>query len=146
MSALVVRLTRFSRLTGVIGALGASGRAEAIPVLVDALEDDASRPVAEAALRKFGKRTEGALLNAATVQLRYPNANAHRACASVEARSDSLAEIGVARQTWPILRQLMDDTDLKIAMLARPRFAGCRSAVERSRPFVALIDLSGAQG
>ena len=139
--ALLVRLARSSRLTGVIGALGASGRAEAIPVLVDALEDDASRPVAEAALRKFGKRTEGALLNAATIQLPVPE----RECASsVRKRRNALgllAEIGVARQGWPILRQLMDDTDLKIAMLACEICLGCRSAVERSKAVRRLIDL-----
>jgi HEAT repeat protein len=139
--ALLVRLARSSRLTGVIGALGASGRAEAIPVLVDALEDDASRPVAEAALHRFGKRTERALLNAATTRLPVPE---RESASSVRKRRSALgllAEIGVARQSWPILRQLMDDTDVKIAMLACEICFGCASAVERSKAVRRLIDL-----
>ena len=70
--ALLLRLARHAHVTGVIRALGTSGRAEAIPALIAALEDDASRPTAETALRNFGRRTKGALLNAAIMQLPVP--------------------------------------------------------------------------
>jgi len=52
---LLLRLAQRSVLTGVIGALGAFGRVEAIPVLVDALQEDASRLTAENALKKLGR-------------------------------------------------------------------------------------------
>jgi hypothetical protein len=96
--AILLRLGHHAHLTGVIGALGASSRAEAIPAIVAALEEDGSRPTAEAALRSFGRRTGGALLNAATMQL--PSRD--RECQSSVRRRQSalglLAEIGVKRE------------------------------------------------
>jgi hypothetical protein len=62
---LMLRLAQRPALTGVIGALGAFRETEAMPTLIDALEDDASRPTAEAALRKLGRPARAALLNAA---------------------------------------------------------------------------------
>jgi HEAT repeat protein len=138
---LLVRLARSSPLTGVIGALGASGRAEAIPMLVDALADDTSRPVAEAALRRFGKQSEGALLNAATTQLPAPEGESASSVRRRRSALGLLAEIDVARQTWPILRQLMGDRDVKIATLASEICLGCAFAVERSKAVRRLIDL-----
>ena len=49
-----LRLAQRPALIGVIGALGAFERTEAIPVLIDALQDDASRATAESALKKLG--------------------------------------------------------------------------------------------
>jgi hypothetical protein len=138
--ALLMRLARYSRLTGVIGALAASGRAEVIPALLDALEDDASRPIAEAALRKFGRRTGGALLNAATMQL--PGSE-RESPSSVRRRRSALgilAEIGVTYQAWPILRHLVDDRDVKIAMFACKICLNCGSAVEQTKAVRRLID------
>ena len=139
--ALLVRLARSSPLTGVIGALGASGRPQAIPMLIDALEDDASRPVAEAALRRFGKRAEGALLDAATTQRPAPEGESASSARKRQSALGLLAEIDVTRQTWPILRQLMGDTDEKIATLASEICLGCALAVERSKAVRRLIDL-----
>lgn len=68
---LLSRLAERPSLTGVIRALGSFGRPEAIPLLINALEDDASRPVAEAALRKMGASVREALI--ASAQLRLPS-------------------------------------------------------------------------
>jgi hypothetical protein len=139
--ALLLRLATHSHLAGVIGALGTSGRAEAIPALVAALEDDASRPTAEGALRRLGRRTKSALLNAATMQL---SASQRESPSSVRRRRSALgllAEMGVTRGTWAILRHLLDDPDAKIATLACEICLGCASAVERSRAVRRLIDL-----
>lgn len=52
-------------LTGVIGALGSFKRPEAIPLLINALEEDGSRRAAEAALEGLGRAARSALLAAA---------------------------------------------------------------------------------
>jgi hypothetical protein len=51
-------------LPGVVGGLGEFMRPEAIPILVDALAEDECRPIAEAALKKFGQRAAPALTQA----------------------------------------------------------------------------------
>jgi HEAT repeat protein len=134
--ALLLRLARHAHLTGVIRALGTSGRAEAVPALIAALEDDASRPTAETALRSFGRRTKGALLNAATMQLPVPECESPSSVRRRRSALNLLAEIGVTRQGWAILRHLIDDPDAKIATLACETCLKCASTVERvqSRP------------
>ena len=138
---LLLRLARHAHLTGVIRALGTSGRAEAIPALIAALEDDASRPTAETALRSFGRRTKGALLNAATMQLPVPERESPSSVRRRRSALNLLAEIGVRRQGWAILRHLIDDPDAKIATLACEICLKCASAVERSKAVQRLIKL-----
>lgn len=137
----LMRLSYHSRLTGVIGALGTSGRVEAIPALVAALEDDASQPIAEASLRRLGWRTGGALLYAATIQLPTPERESPSSVRRRRSALGVLAEIGVTRQAWPMLRRLMDDNDVKITMLACEICFGRGSAVERFKATRCLIDL-----
>lgn len=137
----LMRLGHHSRLTGVIGALGASGRVEAIPVLVAALEDDASQPIAEAALRRFGRRTGGALLYAATTQLPTPERESPSSVRRRRSALRILAEIGITRQAWPMLRRLIDDNDVKIAILACEICFGYGSAIERFKATRCLIGL-----
>jgi HEAT repeat protein len=139
--ALLLRLARHSHLTGVIGALGSSARAEAIPALIAALEDDASRPTVEAALRTLGRRTKGALLNAATTQLPTSQRESPSSVRRRRSALGLLVEIGMTRETWAILRHLVDDSDAKIATLACEICLRCASAVERSKAVRRLIDL-----
>jgi hypothetical protein len=139
--AILLRLGRHPHLTGAVGALGASGRAEAIPALVTALEDDASRAAAEASLRKFGKRARSALFNAATMQL--PNGE-RESPSSIRRRQSALgllADIGVTREAWTILRHLIEDRDTKVAILASDICLKCATTVERSRAVRRLIGL-----
>lgn len=65
---LLLDLARRPCLTGVIGALGSFNRVEAIPSLIDALEEDASRLTAEKALMRFGILVRHALMAAAELQ------------------------------------------------------------------------------
>jgi hypothetical protein len=139
--ALLLRLARHSHLTGVIGALGVSGRAAAIPALLAALEDDASRPTAEAALRTLGRRAKSALLDAATTQLPIAERESPSSLRRRRSALGLLAEIGVTRETWTILRHLVDDSDAKIATLACEICLTCASLVERSKAVRRLIDL-----
>lgn len=139
--ALLLRLADHPHLTGVISALGSCGRAEAIPALITALEDDASRFTAEAALRRLGRRTKGALLNAATMQLPVPERESPSSVRRRRSALGLLAEIGVTREGWPILRHLVDDRDAKIATLACEICLKRASTVERSKAVRRLIKL-----
>jgi hypothetical protein len=59
---LLLNLAQRPALTGVIDALSAYPRVEAIPALIAALEDDASRGSAEAGLVKLGRTARRALI------------------------------------------------------------------------------------
>jgi HEAT repeat protein len=115
---LLLRLGNRPSLTGVIGALGAFDRVDAIPILIDALEDDASRRTAEAALKRLGRLARPALLRAANSHL---PAIGRESTSSVRRRRSALElllEIGVPRNLWPGLRHLMEDQDAPVTLLA----------------------------
>lgn len=125
---LLLMLARRPALTGVIGALGAFGRVEAIPALIDALGEDASRHTAESALRKLGAGARASLLNAAT-----PRA----ACGARESESSArrrrsavglLAEMDLTPGAWRALRPLMHDSDSKVAALV------CQVGLDQASP------------
>ena len=115
---LLMSLAETRLLPGVIGALGRFGKVEAIPYLVEALTEDESRPAAEAALGNLGSPARQALLVAAT----QPSPPAGRESESSLRRRRSalqlLTEIGIQPETWPVLRNLMQDQDAKILVLA----------------------------
>ncbi len=137
---LLMWLAETNPLPGVIAALGSSGRAEAIPYLVEALAEDESRLAAEAALRDFGPRTHQALAVAAC-----------RSSPPLEDESESrlrqrrsalglLAETGARPELWPALRNLMHEKNSKLAMLACK--IGLLSAPEAEKRDVILRLLS----
>jgi hypothetical protein len=138
---MLLRLAQRPALTGVIGSLGALGRVEAIPALIDALEEDASRPTAEAALRKLGRPARAALLRAATA--RVPSGERESESSARRRRSalKLLAEIGVSRDAWRSLRPLMRDNDATIAALACKICFDRAAAAERTDAVWRLIDL-----
>jgi HEAT repeat protein len=115
---LLLRLAERASLTGVIAALGSFGRAEAIPWLIAALEDDGSRSTAEVALRRLGRAARPALM--ACANTRSPSLE-HESVSSVRRRRSALAllgKIGITRKIWPQLRSLMQDNDAKTSLLA----------------------------
>jgi len=115
---LLMRLAQRRSLTGVIRALGAFRRPEALPLLIDALEDDASRQQAKAALTTIGRAARPALI--AAVKLRLPSSE-QESESSLRRRRSALAvlqEIGISQRMWPELRGLIEDPDAKISVLA----------------------------
>jgi hypothetical protein len=115
---LLMSLAETRLLPGVVGALGRFGRLEAIPYLVEALAEDESRPAAEAALRNFGSSARQSLLVAA-IQCSSPVGRESES--SLRRRRSALqllTEIGIQPETWPVLRNLMQDQDAKILVLA----------------------------
>jgi hypothetical protein len=137
---LLLRLAQRSALTGVIGALGGLGRVEAIPVFIDALEEDASRHTAETALWKLGKKASPALLS--TVDLKLPcgresESSARRRRSALKL----LAEMERSRAAWRRLRHLMRDDDAPLAARACEIGLTRGSASERTDAVRRLIEL-----
>jgi hypothetical protein len=138
---LLLRLAQRSALTGVIGALGAFGRVEAIPVLIDALEEDASRHTAETALWKLGKKACPALLS--TVDLKVPSAGRESESSARRRRSalKLLAEMDRSRAIWRRLRHLVRDDDAPLAARACEIGLTRGSASERTEAVRRLMEL-----
>lgn len=115
---LLLALAKRPVLTGVIAAMGSFGRAESIPALIDALEDDASRPTAIMALKKIGARARSAL--AAAAKLRTPSED-RESVSSLRRRRSALRlliDMGQPGKIWPELRCLMGDEDAIVSTLA----------------------------
>jgi HEAT repeat protein len=110
---ILLQLAERPCLTGVIAALGAFGRSEAIPRLVGALTEDASRRTAEAALRAFGAAARRSLLDVAILPL--SSETDVRRLVSV---LGLLAEIGAPADAWPTLSPLVDHSNPRIAVSA----------------------------
>jgi hypothetical protein len=138
---LLLRLAQRSALTGVIGALGAFGRIEAVPALIDALEEDASRHTAETALWKLGKKACPALLS--TVDLKLPSGRRESESSARRRRSalKLLEEMDRSRAAWRRLRHLMRDDDAPLAALACEIGLTRGSASDRTNAVWRLIEL-----
>jgi HEAT repeat protein len=138
---LLLRLAQRSALTGVIGALGGFGSVEAIPVLIDALEEDASRHTAETALWKLGKKACPGLL--CTVDLKLPSGGRESESSARRRRSalKLLAEMDRSQSTWRRLRHLMRDDDAPLAARACEIGLTRGSASERADAARRLIEL-----
>ncbi len=111
-------------------------------MLINALEHDASRPVAEEALKKVGRSARSPLIASATSPL---PSKEHESVSSLRRRRSTLRllkEIGILPQMWPELRCLMSDEDARISTLA------CEIGVLNAHPdekydvLRRLIDLS----
>ncbi len=115
---LLLRLAQRPALTGVIRALGGFQRPEAIPTLINALEDDASRRVAEAALIGLGRRARSALVSSAKMPLPSRERESESSLRRRRSALKVLGEIGISQKLWPALRCLMHDPDARISLLA----------------------------
>lgn len=110
--------SRRRSLSGVVAALGEFRAAEAIPYLVEALAEDESRAQAEAALRNIGAPARDALVAAAR---RDPATDDRESESRLRSRRSALAlllETGVSPDVWPRLREIMDDQDPRLRVLA----------------------------
>jgi HEAT repeat protein len=114
---LLLRLARKPALTGVIQAMGVFERPETIPLLINALEEDASRQAAGMALKRIGRRARSALKSSAKLRLPSP---AHESESSLRRRRSALGllcDVGISQRTWQELRYLMQDADPQISLL-----------------------------
>ncbi len=101
-------------LPGALEALGELKRPEAIPFMVKALEDDVCRPIAEDALRRIGRPAESALIQA--VISPHPNRESEEPSSLLRRRCavGLLAELGVSKDNWGLLRPLLHEVDDEI--------------------------------
>jgi len=108
---ILLELCRKRSNPGAIESLAGFERAEAIPCLDRALEDDMCRSAAEDGLRKLGPKARSALLVSAVTPL--PNADEETPSSLCRRRSilRLLTEIGVDRQNWAALRPLLAERD-----------------------------------
>jgi hypothetical protein len=114
---LLLKLAQRPSLTGVIQAMGVFERAEAIPFLINALEEDVSRQAAETALKRMSRRAQSALKVSAKLRLPFP---AHESESSLRRRRSALRllyEVGISQRTWLELQPLMQDADVQISLL-----------------------------
>jgi HEAT repeat protein len=138
---LLLRLGARGSLPGVIGALGAFDRVEAIPVLIDALEDDASRRTAETALKRLGRSAVPALLRDAILQVPSAERESESSLRRRRSALELLLAIGIPRRSWAILRNLMEDRDPRVMILACEICLKRGWTSERSRAIHRLIGL-----
>lgn len=138
---LLLRLARRRSTPGVISALGAFRDVEAIPALIEALKEDASRPAAKAALRKLGLATHPALLRAVGATPppgeRESESNARRRRCALRL----LTEIDGSRAVWRDLRPFARDEDATVAALACAIGLSRAPAAERLGVARRLIEL-----
>jgi hypothetical protein len=97
---LLLRLAQRPALTGVIDALGAYYRAEAIPALIAALEDDASRGAAETALMKLGRPARTALIISAQQRRPSPECESESSRRRRRSALKLLGLMGPSRSAW----------------------------------------------
>lgn len=138
---LLMSLANNRCLPGVIGALAASGRVDAVPILVEALAEDGCRITAEAALRKLGPVARPALLQTAVLCLPSEQDESDSSLRRRRSALALLAEMGVRQEDWPILRHLIQDTDPRIAARVCKICLACGSMPERREAIRRLRDL-----
>jgi hypothetical protein len=114
---LLLDLAMRRSLSGVLAGLGAFKRPESIPCLIRALAEDDVRSTAEAVLLSFRREARTQLVSAAVQPIDQVRPERET---SLRMRCSALAlllDIGVTRKEWRLLRPLVQDEDLRIAIL-----------------------------
>jgi hypothetical protein len=130
-------------LPGVIETIAKFERPEAIPCLDRALEDDMCRIAAEDGLRRLGQATRRALVLSAVTPL--PNAGDETPSSLCRRRSalHLLTAIGVDRQSWVELRQLLTERDPELVARLAQVASSVPNPADRA---TAAADLVGTLG
>jgi HEAT repeat protein len=129
---LLLSLAKRRSLSGVLAGLGAFKRPESIPYLVRALAEDDLRPTAEAALRSFGRAARPELVQAAIHSVDPIQPQGETGLRAGRSALRVLLDIGVFRKDWPLLRPLIQDEDLQIALLACTACGRAGTAADRT--------------
>jgi hypothetical protein len=129
---LLLNLANRRSLSGVLAGLGAFRRAESIPCLVRALAEDDLRSTAEAVLLSFGRSARQQLVQAAIHSIDALRPESETGLRARRSALRALLDIGVTRKEWPLLRPLMQDEDLQIALLACTACGRVGAAADRN--------------
>jgi hypothetical protein len=117
---ILLDLCRRRNLPGIVETLAGFERAEAIPCLDRALEDDMCRKAAEDGFRKLGAMARNALLLSAVTPLPSIEEEIPSSLCRRRTVLGLLTEIGVELQNWVELRPLLAERDPELlARLAR---------------------------
>ncbi|MGO9262356.1 MAG: hypothetical protein ACLQU1_39650 [Bryobacteraceae bacterium] len=136
---ILLDLSRKRNLPGIIETVAGFERAEAIPCLDRALEDDLCRSAAEDGLRKLGPAARNALLLSVVTPL--PNAEEETPSSLCRRRSvlGLLVEIGVERQSWAELRPLLAERDPELLVRLAQIASSVADAHDRACAAVGLV-------
>jgi HEAT repeat protein len=115
---LVSLIGRRGALPGVVMALAGSRRAEAIPYLINALMEDECREQAEAALQEVDTLAHDPLIVAALPDRTQTERESESRLRQRRSALALLVQSGVRPGEWPALRNIMDDRDPRLALLA----------------------------
>jgi hypothetical protein len=134
-------LCRRRNLPGIVETLAEFSRAEAIPCLDRALEDDMCRSAAEDGFRKLGAVARSALLLSAVTPL--PDAEQETPSSLCRRRSvlGLLTEIGVERQSCAELRPLLAERDPELLARLAQMAASIGDPCGRAFAAVALVSV-----
>jgi hypothetical protein len=139
---LLLRLAQRPCLTGVIYALGAFRATRAIPLLVEALAEDASRLTAEIALKKIGASARAALIEAAIRRSDEPSPELESRLRQRRSALRLLLEMGASRRVWQAVKSLKHDEDVQIAVLACELGLSSGSPTEKREAARCLVNLA----
>jgi HEAT repeat protein len=135
----LLSLTDKRVLPGVISALGEFRRAEALPRLEQALEDDVGRPAAEEAFAKFGAAASDTLVS--TIGRKKMNEEEEMPSSLRRRRSAAkiLADTGFGNPFWPTLQALLDESDPELVVHGAKLAVAAGGALDKKRAVSALL-------
>jgi HEAT repeat protein len=134
---LLLAVLRWRILPGVIEAAGAFNRPEAIPLFIGGLAEDDCCLAAAEALRRLGRTAEQALIRCAAAVPVAPELESETSRRQRRRALHLLVEMEISPGAWDGLQHLMNDPDVKIAVLAcklalsTPEAAGKDAAAAR---------------
>jgi hypothetical protein len=115
---LLLAVLQWRILPGVIEAAGAFDRPEAIPLFIGSLAEDDCRAAAAQALRRLGEAAIPALIRCAAAAKKPPDAETETSRRQRRSALQLLVEMRISAKAWDGLQHLMDDPDMKVAVLA----------------------------
>jgi hypothetical protein len=138
---ILLDLCRKRNIPGAMESLAGFERAEAIPCLDRALEDDMCRKAAEDGLRKLGSKARIALLLSAVTPL--PNAEEETPSSLCRRRSvlRLLMDIGVERESWAELRPRLAERDPELLCRLAQIASSVADAPDRASAAVGLVSV-----
>jgi len=139
---LLIHLAHRCPLPGVVEALGHFPRDETIPILISALEGDASRTAAEGALRRLAGTASQAL---ASTALTLAFSDDRESASSLRRRRSALEllnDTGTGHRHWRDLRPLIKDRDPMVAFLASKLILAAGGPSEKATAVDRMIALT----
>ncbi|MBI5244665.1 MAG: hypothetical protein HY922_13435 [Elusimicrobia bacterium] len=138
--ALLLELAGAHLQPGILETLGEFRVREAIPFFIFGLEDDVCRSAAEGALRKLGAPAQEALVDAALSAAPSKEGESPSSLRRRRSAMRLLAEMKLAaREVWPRLSRMLEESDPDLLVSAAQMAAGAGSPAERGQAMRSLL-------